>query len=152
MLVGKRGIAGSGLIGHPHARYWREISALVTDGVEFAKGKRVTATSRPEQLIDNTQPFVSGTSGTSRTNGERRRAGPKAAKPGSNSTKRGHKKKGASRESADSISTTNSEVGSEAGGSGSVQGVGRAGLEEQRVHDSTLHESQAKIRVIGLNG
>ena len=154
VLVGKRG-TGSGLHRHPHARHWREIEGLVTDGVQFAKGKsrgaRVPTTSRPGQIIDNTEPLMSGTGRTSRTSGKLRTARPKAAKPGSNSTKRGHKKKGTPRESVDSSSTADSVVASETG-SGSVQVVGRAGLEEQRVHDSMLHESQAKIRVIGLNG
>ena len=32
-----------------------------------------------------------------------------------------------------------------------MEAVEHAGLEEQRVHDEKLHESQAKIRVVGLN-
>lgn len=80
VLAGKRG-ARSGLNRHPHARHWREIKGLVTDGVQFAKGKsrgaRVTTTSPAEPIIDNIQPLVSGTS-RSRPSGEKTEQGGEA--------------------------------------------------------------------------
>lgn len=156
VAVSSRGGGSNALSSHPHYSAWREIRALIQDGVHFAQGGGKAGAGGYAPV-----PPVSGASASPSAGGSRRG---EESKPQTSSSKKEEKSK--------SSKEKKSSGGKEKGGSGKRSkkgqggaedpstgpggsldvdgaGAGSAGLLEQREHD--VHESQAKIKVVGLN-
>jgi hypothetical protein len=128
---------------HPHAALWLEIAGLAADGLAFARGGGGgggRGNARKQQLLQ-------GGGGGDGDDAKKERHKENRS---SSSSKGGKKDKGKGKgKQAGSPNGGGSAKGQAAAGGGG--GGGGAGLEEQRVRDEKLHESQAKIRVVGLN-
>ena len=148
LLVGTTG-GSSGLNRHPHAQYWREIGGLVADGVQFAKlGGRRGAPATTVVVRD--QPLLGASTHSSAIGGVKHSRTRTKSVKGSRSSKRS-KKNGQGGEILGGSGDDSVAGAAAVDGGGVPGGIGRGGLKEQRVHDAKLHESQAKIQVVGLN-
>ena len=116
--------------GHPHYPRWKEIHGLCRDGVVFATSSRQKAPERGDYAP------LPASDASSPTGGER-----KASKQKREKTKKGSEKAEKRREKPEAAA---------AGDAGSEEGRQRAGVQE-RYEKGNLHESQAAIKVVGLN-
>lgn len=152
----KQGARGKDLL--PHRTKWQNIYALVLDGLAFARGGRKVQ-RRPAVA---TEPLLV-TDGERKESKEKRSDGGGGSKSSGKREKereRGKKDKGSGRKENKSKSKSKRgsgadvEAGEElgAGEPPSTQAAAERGLHEQREHDPKLHESQARIKVVGING
>ena len=159
--LGGGGVAGL-LQAHPHAALWRQVGGLVTDGVRFARGGRGHGY---EGLRASEPAPAEAKAGRRRDAGgdpekEGLREGKRGKEPGgkqSKSSKRAKEAKegkSSKRDKKEKRRSSSAEPDVETGEGAAAAGGGGAGaeLDEQRVVQRGLHESQAKIKVVGLNG
>ena len=161
--LGGGGVAGL-LQAHPHAALWRQVGGLVTDGVRFARGGR----GHGYETLRATEPALPTDAKASRRRDaggdpekEGLREGKRGKEPGgkqsksSKSGKEGKEGKSSKRDKKEKRRSSSAEPDVEAGEGAAAEGAGAGGgaeLDEQRVVQQGLHESQAKIKVVGLNG
>ena len=150
---------------HPHAALWRQVGGLVTDGVRFARGGR----GHGYESLRATEPALPTDAKASRRRDaggdpeKEGREGKRGKEPGGKSSKSSKRAKEAKegksskRDKTEKRRSSSAEPDVEAGeGAAAAGGAGGGGggaeLDEQRVVQRGLHESQAKIKVVGLNG
>ena len=146
---------------HPHYRRWAELHSLVVDGVHFSRSRAGLGGARQYSPVPS--PGTAGESGRSKESSERRssvrrntgsRAGPigateganEAAKRSSNSGKRRSRGGGSSDALERSAAGPRVPISAQ-----SQQPEHSAELTERRELQEGLHESQAKITVVGIN-
>lgn len=160
-LKKKHGATGKELL--PHRRKWQHVYGLVQDGICFARG---AGKARPAGA-PSSQALLAHSDNNGAEGG--RRAGKEESKHASDGGKRdsssGRKKesKGAKSKSRDKQKESGRNKGrGKASASDSPTSEGAPGLDEgaaserllmeQVEQDERLHQSQAKIKVVGLNG
>eukprot|EP01043_Picozoa_sp_COSAG02_P056053 COSAG02_NODE_6590_length_3473_cov_2.408000_6_plen_341_part_00 len=173
-LKKKHGAAGKDLL--PHRRKWQHVHGLVLDGCSFARGggKAAGAPSSQPLLAHGGKAVRSDVEDGRRSgNTEGKRASSESEKRDSSSgrkpkeskaskssgsgskSKSKSKSKGAGKTSGTSRSNDKDDVNVPAGEGAAESDRGTASerlLLEQVEQDERLHQSQAKIKVVGLNG
>lgn len=154
----KQGARGKDLL--PHRTKWQNIYALVLDGLAFARGGGKVR-RRPVVAKD---PLLATNGGGERKESKEKRSdgggGSKSSGKPEKGRERGKKEKGSGRKQNESKpkskrgSGADVEASEELGGGApaSTQATAERGLYEQREHNPKLHESQARIKVVGING
>lgn len=160
----------------PNRAFWKVLRGLVTDGVRFSRAKLCGHASVP---AGGYIPVGSGTAARSVYGGDTARAGhsnadegrgrsdqnrnrnkhvkEKSAKRSSSNSRHGStgtKKKGKTKQSSEGTTEEHQAQNKVIGGSVGEEGATTAAREltEQRDDAGGLHASQAKIKVIGING
>jgi hypothetical protein len=170
-LKKKHGAAGKDLV--PHRRKWQHFHGLVLDGFAFARGggkTKASATStRPLLAHDSTRARNDEEDGrrsgktegkhASGESGKRDSSSGRKSKESKGSKSSGSKSKSNSRDASKgkSKSRTNDQDGANVTEGEGAPDSDRAAaserlLTEQVEQDERLHQSQAKIKVVGLNG
>ena len=156
VFVGKRdgrGAGGGFLEAHPHYQQWRQAAGLVSDGISYARARGDGRARAPQRRGGGGAGTTSEALVPSPKKEKRSKQGKDRAAPREPASKRsgkkesksdGRRKKESRRESPDEGEAAPADAGDAAFAGGAV--------EEQRVLDDRLHESQAKVRVVGING
>jgi hypothetical protein len=146
---------------HPHYRRWAELQSLVTDGVHFTRA-RLSGGSH----CRGGYASVPSPRGGSAASPSRRKSGsgperPKEAAAAAAATERGAGKKDQKRrhrsrsnrrgEPSGNDAATLPDATSETTTRGEEEDREKQQLSEQREVERGLHESQAKIKVVGIN-
>jgi hypothetical protein len=154
--VRKNGAAPA-LSAHPHHERWAEFAGLCRDGVRFTQRQLRGADGRGGSGGSSRAPLISAERGSPSKS--------KAGKPkGSGKAEKKRHKKDAKHQHASSDSPSRSSGGGSSNNSGGdldltaaaarggdASGLSQQQLQEQRFVAGNLHESQAKIAVVGLN-
>ena len=161
VALGRRqGKTGALMKSHPHFDQWVGLHGLVGDGIAFSRsrlgGHHPTAmASDRQQLVEADQPTDTrqgGYGATKRSKSERReqRQEKKDKRSSNSKTKR---TKGAPPARQDEDSGSGSQMDPiQTADDGSSVAVENRQLQEKALVEEHLHESQAKIRVVGING
>eukprot|EP01043_Picozoa_sp_COSAG02_P004978 COSAG02_NODE_132_length_34701_cov_707.955234_14_plen_318_part_00 len=144
----KQGARGKDLL--PHRAKWQNIYALVLDGLAFARGGGKVR-RRP---VVATKPLLATDGGEQRKESKERESGRSSGKREKERERGKKKEKGSGRKENKSKRSSDVEAGRElgVGVSPPTQVAAERELQEQREHDPKLHESQARIKVVGING
>lgn len=137
--------AAPGLAAHPHRARWAELAGLCRDGLRFTKQKLHGSSHEGSSSRGATEPLT--TAGRARLNNHRQ-----------NKSKDKSKAKGKGNSKADTRHRQDIESSptSDSGITAPTDGTRRteprkAQLSEQHIVAENLHQSQAKIAVMGLN-
>jgi hypothetical protein len=175
------GTGGSLLEAHPHFSQWQAVGGLVSDGIAFSKRRGAGGASSRRQGqqpppgragTESSEALLSQSTGKSRK--EKRSSGKskssagagKAAnesshgseandsrgRDGSMGKERHRKDRGGSAAGAAGIERRGAGGGGGAAEAPAASGSTERLLREQVEQDERLHQSQAKIKVVGLNG
>ena len=149
--VRKNGAAPA-LSAHPHHERWAEFAGLCRDGVRFTQQK-LRGADGGGSGGSSRAPLISAERGSP----SKSKAG--KAKGSGKAEKKRHKKGAKHQHTSSHSRSSGGGSGNNSGGdrdltaaaSGDASGLSQQQLQEQRFVAENLHESQAKIAVVGLN-
>ena len=159
VFVGKRDGRGAGgglLEAHPHYQQWRQAAGLVSDGISYARA-RGDGRGRAPQRRGGRGGGREGTTSEALVPSPRKEKRSKQGKDRAAPTEPAGKRSGKKESKSDGRRKKESRRGGPRDGEAAPADAGDAAfaggaVEEQRVLDERLHESQAKVRVVGING
>jgi|EP01044_Picomonas_judraskeda_P002116 hypothetical protein len=159
VALGRRqGKTGALMKSHPHFEKWVALQGLVGDGIAFSRSRlggqhpRPGASVRQPLVAAGPQPGDSG--GTKRSKGERREPKEEKEKRSSNPKTKRAKEGRSPRQGEGEGSGSGGPVDPTPTGPDESTGTPeqRQQLQERALVEEHLHQSQAKIKVVGING
>ena len=137
---------------HPHFHRWAMLHSLVVDGMHFTKARLGLGGARQYSPI---QPATLSSDSSRSKQSNKRRSGRRATGRGAESIAKGAKQSSGKRrsrsgEDADALKSSDAETTATSSAT-KQQSAQSAELTERRELQEGLHESQAKIKVVGIN-